>query len=337
MTQEPLPPPLVMRGMLTGYWTTQCLHVAAKLGIADLLKDGPRSADDLARGTGTHAPSLYRMLRALASVGVFAEDGQGRFALTPLAACLRKDVPGSQWAMAIMMGEEHYRTWSEFLYSIRTGKTAFDHVYGMPVFDFLASHPGSAEVFDAAMTSVHGAETGAMLDAYDFTPCTTLVDVGGGNGSLLCAVLRRYPALRAILYDRPDVVERARPNLKAAGVEDRCTAVGGSFFTSVPPGGDAYLMRHIIHDWDDERCRLILGNCRTVMRPGGKLLVIEMVIAPGNEPSFAKFLDVNMLAIPGGKERNEAEYRELFAAAGFRLTRMVPTAMEVSVIEGEPV
>jgi ubiquinone/menaquinone biosynthesis C-methylase UbiE len=175
-----------------------------------------------------------------------------------------------------------------------------------------------------------------MLDAYDFTPCTTLVDVGGGNGSLLCAVLRRYPALRGVLYDRPDVVERARPNLKAAGLEDRCAAVGGSFFTSVPPGGDAYLMRHIIHDWDDERCQVILGNCRKVLRPGGRVLVIETVIPPGNEASFTKFLDVNMLAIPGGKERTETEYRDLFAAAGFRLARVVPTAMEVSVIEGEP-
>jgi hypothetical protein len=187
------------------------------------------------------------------------------------------------------------------------------------------------------MTSIHGAETQAMLDAYDFSPFTTLVDVGGGNGSVLAAVLGRHPGLRGVLFDRPDVVERAGPNLQAAGLQDRCAAVGGNFFESVPAGGDAYLMRHIIHDWDDEQSLAILRNCRKVMRPAGKLLLVETVIPPGNDPCFAKLLDLNMLVIPGGLERTEREYRELLAAAGFGLARIIPTRAEVSVIEGVPV
>jgi hypothetical protein len=323
--------------MMTAFWTSQAIHVAAKLGITDLLRDGPGTPAKLARATGTHERSLYRLLRALASVGIFAEDADGRFALTPLAECLRSDLPGSQHAAAVMNGEEHYRAWGDFLYSVRTGQTAFEHVYGKPVFEYLAEHPEPAHIFDAAMTGIHGAETQAMLAAYDFAPYRTLVDVGGGNGSTLLGVLQRYPPLHGVLFDMPHVVARARANLEAAGVASRCRAVGGSFFEAVPPGGDAYLMRHIIHDWDDEKSLAILRQCRQAMTPAARLLIVESVIPPGNGPFFGKLLDLNMLAIPGGLERTEAEYRELFAAAGFRLARVVPTAMEVSVIEGEPV
>jgi hypothetical protein len=336
MPTEPLPPPLAMRQMLTGYWTAQCLYVAAKLELADRVKDGPKASAELAAATGTDADALYRILRALASVGVFVEDGQGRFGLTPLAACLRRDVAGSQWALAVMMGEEHYRAWTELLYSVRTGKPAFDHLYGRPIFDYLADHPDAARTFDGAMTGVHGAETAAMLDAYDFAGVGTLVDVGGGNGSLLIATLQRNAALRGVLYDRPDVVGRARETVRAAGLEGRCRLVGGNFFESVPEGGDAYLMRHIIHDWDDVRCQVILGHCRRAVGPGGRLLIVDTVIPPGNDPSFAKFLDVNMLVIPGGRERTEAQYRDLLGAAGFRLARVVPTRMEVDIIEAVP-
>jgi O-methyltransferase domain/Dimerisation domain len=331
---EALPPPAQMNRMLTGYWISQALYVAAKVGIADLLMAGPRSADDLAQVTKTHAPSLFRLLRALASVGVFAEDGQGRFSLTPLADCLRSDVPGSQRALAIMCGEEHYRAWGELLYSVQTGKTAFDKVYGMPVFDFLSKNPEQAKVFDAAMVGVHGRETAAMLDTYDFSGIGTLADIGGGNGSLLTTVLKKHPAMRGILYDLPGVTERARGSLAAAGLADRCTVVGGNFFESVPAGADAYLMRHIIHDWDDEKATKILQNVHRAMGKDGRLLVVEGVIPPGNDPSFGKLLDLTMLVIPGGKERTEEEYRRLFGAGGFHLTRIVPTSAEVSVIEG---
>lgn len=329
-------PQAVMSRLLTGYWIAQAIHVAAQLGIADLLKEGPRTVAHLAESTGAHARSLYRLLRALASEGVFAEDEQGRFALTPLAECLRGDVPNSQRSMAIMNGEEHYRCWGELLYSIQTGQNAFEKLYGQPIFHYLAAHPRQARIFDEGMVGVHGAETKAMLDAYDFRGLGTLVDIGGGNGSLLAATLQRYPSLRGIVFDRPDVIERARANIQAAGLDNRCTLIGGNFFETVPPGGDAYLMRHIIHDWNDEQCRTILRSCRKAVPPSGRLLLVESVIPAGNEPCFAKLLDLTMLVIPGGMERTEAEYRELLASAGFRLQRVVPTSAHVDVIESVP-
>jgi hypothetical protein len=329
-------PSLVISQMLSGYWLAMALHVAAKLGLADLVKAGPRTAEDLARATSTHPRSLDRLLRALASAGVFAEDDQRRFGLTPLAECLRSDIPGSQRSLALMMGDEHYRAWGELFHSIQTGETAFEKVFGKPIFDYMAERPEVAKVFDEAMVGVHGAETPAMCDAFDFSCFGTLIDVGGGNGSLLTLVLQRTPRLHGILYDLPHVVARAEANLRAAGVLERCKRVGGSFFESVPAGGDAYLLRHIIHDWDDDRCLTILGNVRKVIPPHGKLLVVEGVVPPGNGPSFTKLLDLTMLVIPGGLERTEAEYRDLYARAGFRLARIVPTRSEVSVIEGVP-
>jgi hypothetical protein len=327
-------PHVRMRDLLCGYWTTQALYVAAKLGLADLLRDGPRSPEDLAAATGTHVPSLYRLLRALASQGVFTEDGQRRFALTPLGETLRRDSPGSQWGMAVMNGEEHYRAYSELLYSVQTGKPGFDHMYGVPVFEYLSQHPEQAKVFDEAMVGVHGMETAAMVEAFDLSGVSVLADVGGGNGSLLTAVLKRYPAMKGILFDLPGVIERARPNIAAAGLTDRCQCVAGNFFEKVAPGADVYLMRHIIHDWDDERCGQILKNIHAVLPAGGRVLVVECVLEPGNEPSFGKMLDLTMLALPGGKERTAEEYRALFAANGFRLARIVPTRVDVSVIEG---
>jgi len=330
-------PQELMNRMLTGYWTSQALYVAAKLGIPDLLTRGPCTAEDLAQAAKVHAPSLYRLLRGLASMGVFAEDGARRFSLTPLAECLRSEIPGSQRALAIMIGEEHYQAWGELLYSVQTGKPAFDKVYGMPVFDFLSRNIEQAKIFDAAMVGVHGRETAAMTDAYDFTGIAVLADIGGGNGSLLTTVLKKYPAMQGILYDLPGVTERASANLEGAGLAERCQVESGSFFEAVPRGADAYLMRHIIHDWDDERAAKILRNIHQAMGEGGRLLVVEGVIAPGNEPSFSKLLDWTMLVIPGGKERTEAEFRKLYESSGFRLTRIVPTQAEVSVIEGKKI
>lgn len=322
--------------MLTGYWISQAIYVSAKLGLADLLVHGPRNSDDLAAATKTHAPSIYRLLRALASVGMFAEDGQGRFSLTPLAECLLSDVPGSQRSLAIMVGEEHFRVWGELLYSVQTGKTAFDKVFGMPVFEFLSKNTEQAKVFDAAMVGVHGRETAAMLDVYDFSGVGTLADIGGGNGSLLTLVLKNYPKMKGILFDLSGVVERAKANIQEAGLTDRCQVLGGNFFETVPAGAEAYLMRHIIHDWDDAKATTILQNVRKVIGKEGRLLLVEGVIQPGNDPSFGKLLDLNMLVIPGGKERTEEEYRTLFKASGFNLTKIVETKAEVCVIEGRP-
>jgi hypothetical protein len=313
--------------LVSGYWYTQTIYVAAKLGIADLLKDGSRSAQELAEATGTNPKALYRLLRALASIDIFAED-QARFALTPLAECL---LDPSMKAIATLRGECQYRAWGELLYSVQTGKSAFAKVYGKPVFDYFSEHPETGKLFDQAMTGVHGRETEAMLEAYDFTGIGMLADIGGGNGSVMTAILRRYPALRGILFDLPAVVERTR----AAGLEGRCQVLAGNFFEAVPPGADAYLMRHIIHDWDDDKAITILSNCRRAMGQGGKLLVVEVVVPTGNEPSVSKFFDLAMMVLPGGMERTEEEYRQLFEAGGFRLTRIVPTRTWVSVIEGK--
>lgn len=331
--KTPAPHEVVNR-MITGYWQTQAIYVAAKLGLADMLANGPRSIDELAQTAGVHAPSLYRLLRALASVGVFADDGTGRFELTSAAECLRSDVPGSQRALAIMSGEEHYYAWGDLLYSVKTGKMAFDHVYGMPVFDFLSQNVEQAKVFDAAMVGVHGRETTAMTDVYDFSDIGVLADIGGGNGSLLTTVLKKHLQTWGILYDLPGVTERAKENIAAAGLSNRCQVIGGNFFETVPPGADAYLLRHIIHDWDDEKSVTILRNIHQVMRDNGRILLVEGVVESGNTPQFTKFLDLTMLTIPGGKERTEEEFRAIFEASGFELTRVVPTKAEVCVIEG---
>jgi SAM-dependent methyltransferase len=322
--------------LIVGYWHSQCVYVAAKLGLADLLANGPQSIDDLAKKTGTHRPSLFRLLRALASLGVFVEEPGPRFALTPAAEPLRRDVPGSQWAMAVMMGEEHYRSWGELLYSVRTGKIAFDKVFGQPVFEFLSQNRDQAAIFDKAMQGVHGRETSAMLDVCDFTQFLSVCDVGGGNGSTLCGILKRHAKLHGTLFDLPGVIERAGATVAAAGLSDRVHLVDGDFFESVPSGVDAYVLRHIIHDWDDEKALRILSSVRRAIKEDGRLLVVESVIPPGNEPFFGKLLDVTMMVIPGGQERTEQEYRDLFGEAGFRLARIVPTVAEVSVIEGVP-
>lgn len=333
---NPQPPRPGLLQLMSGTWIAQGLYVVALLGIADLLKNGTRSAAFLAAATKMNPAALYRLLRALASVGVFSEAGDENFSLTPLAEGLLNDRPDSQRAAAIMMGEEHYRSWGELLYSVETGKPAFDKIYGQPIFAYLAGHTTAATIFDKAMTGIHGPETVAMLDAYDFSTFGTLIDVGGGNGSLLCAVLQRHPQLKGVLFDRADVIERARANLQAAGVAERCTTVAGNFFEQVPPGGDAYLMRHIIHDWNDEQALTILGHCRKALTGQAKLLLVESVIPAGNEPFFGKWLDVNMLVIPGGQERTEKEYRELLHKAGFALAHVVPTPLEVSVLEAVP-
>jgi hypothetical protein len=322
--------------MMFGFWISQGVSVSAKLGLGDLLKDGPRTAEELAAKTQTHAPSLYRLLRMLASVGVFLEDQDRRFSLTEVGQYLRSDIEGSQRAMAIMSGEEHFRAWCDLLFSVQTGLPAFDHVFGMPVFDWLSGHPEQAAVFDAAMVSVHGRETAAILDAYDFSGIHTLADIGGGNGSVLIATLQKHPQLQGMLFDLPGVITRANSHVQATGLADRCQLISGSFFESIPAGADAYLMRHIIHDWNEAQCLTILRNIRAVLPKTGRLLVAESVIPPGNDPFFGKLLDMNMLVVPGGKERTADEYRTLLQQAGFDLARIVPTSSELSIIEARP-
>jgi hypothetical protein len=328
-------PAASLNRMISGYWLTQMVYVAARLGLADLLKTEPRSVQDLAAATDTHAPSLYRLMRALASVGVFREVGDRRFALTPQADLLRSDHPHSARALAIMSGEEHYQAWGQLLYSVKTGQKAFDKIYGQPVFDYLANHPEQAANFDAAMVGVHGRESAEIVQAYDWTGVATLVDVGGGNGSLLQTVLQKLPSARGVVLDLPNVVERAR----TANTNDRLSFVAGNFFEAIPVTGDVFMMRHIIHDWTDEQCVTILRNIRRAIGQtsgAAKLLVLESVIPRGNDPFFGKLLDLTMLTIPGGMERTDSEYRSLLVRGGFELTRIIPTPGEVSIIEALP-
>ncbi len=321
---------------INGYWLSQAVYVAAKLRIADCLADGPQPVAALAEATGTHPRTLHRLLRALASIGIFSEDDAGHFRLTPQAELLRSEAADSIWAMAIMMGEESYHAWGGLLESVRTGQPAFDRLYGKPIFAYLAEHHEKAHVFDAAMASIHGRETADVLDAYDFAGIGVLADVGGGNGSSLIGILGRYPAMRGILFDLPHVVERARANLEAAGLAGRCEIVGGSFFKPIPVRADAYFLRHVIRDWDDDDAGQILRNIRRAMPPTARLLVVEHVLPPGDAPSSGKLHDLNMLVMPGGLERTEDEFRGLFDAAGFRVERVVPVQDDLSVVEGTP-
>ena len=322
--------------MIIGSWVSRAIYVAAKLRVADRLNDGPRSAEELAAEAEVAPRPLYRVLRALAGVGVFAQQADGRFRLNPLAEPLRQGGPDSLRALAVMLGEETNRSWGGLPETVRTGETAFDRVYGQPVFAYLGEHPEQAKIFDAAMSGVTARAMLAVLDAYDLSGVGTLADVGGGLGTNLAAALVRYPAMRGLLFDQPQVVERARPRLEAAAVRGRCAVEGGDFFQEAPGGADAYLLGHILHDWDDTRAGLILDNLRRAMPAGAKLLLVECVLPEGDGAPFGKLLDLQMMVVFGGLERTEEEYRRLLAAHGFRLTRVVPTAGEHSVIEAVP-
>jgi len=319
--------------MLAGKWVSRALSAAADLALADHLKDGPRTTAELAAACGAREREVYRLLRALASVGVFEERAPRQFALTPLAEPLRSDTPDSIRNMARFMAiPMTWRAWEPLTDSIRTGKTGMSQI-GVPnPFDYLRDHPEESEIFNAAMTDFSRQAADAVVDAYDFSRFRKLVDVAGGHGALLKTILARNPGLSGVLFDMPHVVAGAR-----AGLPATCAAESGDFFQAVPAGADGYTLKHIVHDWDDEPAAAILRCCRKAIAPDGRLLVIEMVIPAGNEPHFGKLLDLEMLAIPGGLERTEQEFRQLFATAGFELTAVIPTKSPVSVIEGRPV
>lgn len=335
------PPQMVLFQMMSGYYISCAIYVAAKLGIADLLGDGTRHYADLAKTTGTHAPSLNRLMRLLASVGVLREEDHGNFALTPMGALLRSGVPGSVRAAALVWGGMTMKAWGDLLYSVQTGKPAFHHVFGIDSFSYMQKNPEESAIFDEAMADFTKLAGLAVTSAYDFSTFNTIVDIGGGNGALISAVLNANPKLRGALFDLPHVAQGAKTQLTAAGLAERCEIVGGDFFKDpLPRGRDAYMLKHVIHDWDDHHALEILKRCRQAMSENAKLLIVEGVYPPRIDQSDAgrgaASNDVNMLVCTGGKQRSEAEFRALFADAGFTLARIVPTMARSSVIEAVP-
>ncbi len=331
-----MPPHAALLQMLTGKWLSIGISMAARFGVADHLETGPRTADELAAATGIHGPSLYRLLRALASVGVFSETEDGRFTNTPLSDLLRSNSKPSVRNMAMMLLDDwHLDIWREAPWTLATGKAAPFKVWGKQGFERFAEHPEDAVNFNNAMTDMSTADSAPTAAAYDFSGFRDIVDVGGGLGMLLSEILKKTPGLRGILFEMPYFIDKVRASPLLQPYADRCEVVAGSFFESVPEA-DAYILKHIIHDWDDEKSKAILSTCRKSIRPGGKLLLAEAVVPPRNEPGFVKILDLEMLMI-GGLERTEQQYRDLYASAGFRLDRIIPTRGPMQIIEGSPV
>lgn len=322
--------------MIASAALSRALCTIGELGVADHIESGAsQPVQTLARLTGAHEESLYRVLRYTASYGVFRETGHRAFEHTRLSAALRTDAEAS-FRPATQMIHRIFAGWDGLHHSVLTGEPAFKKVYGHALFDYIGMNLELAPMFDAGMTAIHGHETAAMLDAYDFSEIETLADIGGGNGSLLAAVLLRYPHIKGILYDLGHVVGRARESMRSVGLESRCSIVEGNFFESVPAGADAYLMRHVIHDWTDDQSVQILGNCRKVVPPHGRVLLVEFDVPSANEASLGKDADMMMLAFPGGKERTREEYRVLFEQSGFALSKVTPTKSAVCVIEVTP-
>jgi O-methyltransferase domain/Dimerisation domain len=336
-TKQEIPPPHAqLIQMAMGHWVSHIVYVAAKLNLADRLVNGAMTAEQLAGPMETDPSSLYRLMRTLASLGILTEDAEHRFALTQLGEAMKSGAPGSARATILTIASPWWSSgFGELMYSVQTGKSGFEKMVGMPIFDWFAKNPEEASLFNETMVGIHGAEPPAVAAAYDFSAQKTIVDVGGGTGSLLTAVLGKYPESRGILYDLPHVVRDAPAMIQARGLKDRVTIEEGSFFDSVPSGADAYMLSHIIHDWSEEQCLQILTNCRRAMNPSGRLLIIEMVLPEGNTPHPGKLLDMMMLVGPGGRERTEQEYGTLLDKAGLRLTRVVPTQSAVCVVEAK--
>jgi hypothetical protein len=317
--------------------TARTCYAAAKLGIADLLANGARTSDELAQEIGVHPRALYRLLRALTMIGLVTEAPGQRFSLTELGATLRGDVPGSMRSWVEFCGDPYYlEAWVDILYSIETGRPAFDHAHGRPLFDYLAEHPQESRVFDQAMTSLTSNDAPDIVAAYDFAFFERLIDVGGGQGTLLLEILQTHQRATGVLFDRPHVTGGAAERIAELGLDGRCVVESGDFFTEVPAGGDAYLLKYILHDWDDANCERILSSCRRAIAPSGKLLAIETVVPPPGVSGHSKLDDIEMMVLLGSQERTEEEYTILLERSGFRLTRVVPVNWLLSVIEAEP-
>ncbi len=334
--KQPSPSDHVLQ-ISTGFMASISLFIAAKLRIADHLADGPKSVHDLALATKTHEDRLYRVLRGLAMVGIFSEAADRKFALTPPAATLRTDVPESVHSLVLFLSDPlHLKLFSELPHTVETGDITIEHVYGKPVFEYFPQDPVEEERFNNAMTCLSEMVVPAVLEAYDFSGIGTLLDVAGGHGALLCAILARYPNMKGMLVDLPSVLEGTRKAVSAKGLKERCHVAHADFFASVPSGADAIIMKHIIHDWDDDKAISILVNCRQALagKPNARILLVESVLPLGNEPHMGKMIDLEMMVFPGGRERTEQEFRTLFEKAGLKLTRVIPTNAPLWVVEG---
>ena len=324
--------------IVTGYQRSRALMVVAELGIADLLRDGPRSVDELARATHTHSPTLYRVLRALAAVSVLEERPGRMLALTPISEFLRSDAAVPYGHLARLFGRDYqWAAWGALLHSVRTGESAARHVLGVDIWSYRQDHPEENVIFNDAMLAASLSRAAVEAAAYDFGRCTTIADIGGGTGALLATILRMYPNARGILFDQPHVVAESGPVLDAAGLTSRVRIEGGSFFERIPAGADAYVMRRILHDWKDEDAILILRCCRAAMTPEARLVLFERVVGPPNEDLVSKFVDLLMLVVTGGRERTEDEWSSLFDAGGFHLESVKRAAADSSAIVGAPI
>jgi SAM-dependent methyltransferase len=322
-----------LRDMIMGFRVTQMLYVAARLNLADDLAAAPQSAEQLAARTGTDPPSLRRIMMALTSIGIFTE-ADGSFALAAAGQLLRRDVAGSLNAIAVLYGEEWlWSVYGRMLYSVQTGEPAFARVHGMPFYDFLDTHPEPAMQFQAAMSAYSRLEAAAIAEAYDFAGVSTVVDVGGGSGTLLAALLTLHPSVRGVLFDQPDVVANAERVFADAGVATRASRVGGDFFSELPSHGDVYLLKSVLHNWPDADAKRILQCCRRAMAPGARLVLAERLVPADAKPSEARLFDINMLVAVGGRERTEAEYRQLLQGSGFSLMRVLDTRSPLSILE----
>jgi hypothetical protein len=336
-------PSIELMRLVTGAWAARLVHTAVELGIADHLADGPRDIDFLAAQTRAHAQSLARLLRALTAIGVLHETKERLYSLTTLGVTLQSNVPGSMRAWVLLaFSDDQGTAWEALSHAVRTGEHAFRHIFGTDMWTRLAERPEAARLFDEAMQSLTQGANGRLITNYPFEKFGWIVDVGGGNGSLLLPILGRHPAMRATIFDLPHVADAARSRIAAAGLSDRCEAVGGDAFVAVPAGADAYVLKGVIHDWEDKEAIAILRTCRAAMSDGSKLILIERIlpeqIDPDDALTRAKFIhDINMMVNPGGRERTEAEFRALFSQAGLRLTCVLAMPGPLAVMEVDPI
>jgi hypothetical protein len=327
-------PHAALRSLITGHWVAQAVHVVAELGVADLLSGGARTSDEIAETTGSHPRSLSRLLRALTAAGVFRELDDGRFELAPMGECLRSEAADSLRAYAMVFaGDHHWQAWSELAHSVRTGETGYEHRFGSRFYDDLAADPDAYRLFDRAMAGSIARTCAPVVEAYDFSAVRTLVDVGGGDGSLAMAILNANLGMRGVLFEREPIAQLARSNIADAGFSERCEVVAGDFFRAIPVGADAYLLARCLRAFDDERSKMVLTTARQAMPRHARLLLVERILVPGNEASEAKLGDLNMLVLTGGCERTEADYARLLQAAGLELTAVVPTRSAMSILE----